>query len=266
MRKMIAGSCRFGMIACCVALGLLASPAVEAQDGTASADKWQFEITPYLFASGLNGTAGVQGVEGNINMGFNDIWNHLDKAFMGLFEARKGPWAFLLDGIYTKLEDEQTKSVTGPVGVVTANTDFNATVTMTIYQPTFGYRLVDERTKWDVLLGSRYTQLDSSLNAGISIPSVPFSGGRSASGSVTWWDTVVGARVIAPIADRWSFVGYADVGTNSTYQVLAGVNWQFAEQFSGKFGYRFLHQDYESGGTKWDMDLQGAYMGLGIRF
>jgi hypothetical protein len=44
------------------------------------------------------------------------------------------------------------------------------------------------------------------------------------------------------------------------------VNWQFAEQFSGKFGYRFLHQDYESGGTKWDMDMQGVYMGLGIRF
>jgi opacity protein-like surface antigen len=266
MSKMIAGSYWFGVVACCAAFGLLASPVVRAEDGAASSDKWQFEITPYLFASGLNGTVGVRGVEGDIDMGFNDIWNHLDKAFMGLFEARKGPWAFMLDGIYTKLEDQQTKSVTGPAGFLTANTDFNATVTMTIYQPTLGYRLVDERTKWDVLLGARYTELTSDINAGISIPSIPFSGGSSISGSVNWWDTVIGARVIAPIADRWSFVGYADVGTNSTYQVLAGVNWQFAEQFSGKFGYRFLHQDYESGGTKWDMDMQGVYMGLGIRF
>ena len=266
MRRMTAGGYWFGVVACCANFGLLASPAVWAQDGAASSDKWQFEITPYLFASGLSGTAGARGVEGNVDMGFNDIWNHLDKAFMGLFEARKGPWAFILDGLYVKLEDQQTKSVTGPAGFVTANTDFNATMIETIYQPTLGYRLVDERTKWDVLLGARYTQLDVDLNAGLSIPSVPFNGGRSVSGSVDWWDTVIGARVITPIADRWSFVGYLDVGTNSTYQALVGLNWQFAEKFSGKFGYRFLHQDYESGGTKWDMDLQGVYMGLGIRF
>ncbi|MCK7577560.1 MAG: hypothetical protein MZV65_18315 [Chromatiales bacterium] len=41
-------------------------------------------------------------------------------------------------------------------------------------------------------------------------------------------DPVIGIRVIAPFAEHWSFVGYADIGgfgmgSDITYQVIAGV-------------------------------------------
>ena len=51
-------------------------------------DAWQFEITPYLFAAGMNGTLGARGVESDLDMSFNDIWDRLDKAFMMLLRRK----------------------------------------------------------------------------------------------------------------------------------------------------------------------------------
>jgi opacity protein-like surface antigen len=56
------------------------------------------------------------------------------------------------------------------------------------------------------------------------------------------------------------------VGSDLTYQAIAGANWQFAKNFSAKAGYRYLHQDFEVDGFVWDMALHGVYLGLGIRF
>ena len=97
-----------------------------------------------------------------------------------------------------------------------------------------------------------------------------FPGGtRSASGSESWTDAVVGALVNHPVADNVSLVGYADVGgggSDLTYQVIAGANWEFNKGYTAKFGYRLLDWDYEEDGTVWDMTASGPYLGLGIRF
>jgi opacity protein-like surface antigen len=50
-----------------------------------------------------------------------------------------------------------------------------------------------------------------------------------------------------------SLVGYADIGgfgagSDLTYQLLVGVNWQFAKSATAKAGYRYLYQDYEHDG------------------
>ena len=73
----------------------------------------------------------------------------------------------------------------------------------------------------------------------------------------------------APPVDRP--FGYADiggfgVGSDLTYQLLAGVNWQFARSVSAKAGYRYLYQDYRNNGFVWDMTASGFYFGAGFRF
>jgi opacity protein-like surface antigen len=55
-------------------------------------------------------------------------------------------------------------------------------------------------------------------------------------------------------------------GSDFTYQVIAGVNWMYAKDFTAKVGYRQLDWDYENNGTVWDMTAAGPYIGLGIRF
>jgi opacity protein-like surface antigen len=257
-------------------LGTTLALAVQAQataqpEAGSDADKWQFEITPYLFAAGMNGKTGIGSVTSDIDMSFDDILKNLDQGFMALFEARKSLWTYGLEGVYFKLKNEGAKSWQGPLGN-TGSGSLEATMTEQLYQLTAGYRVMDEHTKVDVLGAVRYTQLDTDLNlvATTGSPLLP-DGSYSISGTKNWWDPVIGARVLVPLADAWTLVGYADfggfgVGSDSTYQLLAGVNWQFSKSVNAKAGYRYLYQDYKDGNFVWDMKSSGYYLGAGFRF
>ena len=246
-----------------------AGPA-RAEDGK-NPDAWQFEITPYLFASGLNGTVGMRGVNADVDMSFGDIWDRLDKAFMLLATAQKGDWIFGFDGMYVDLADEKASSWQGPLG--NSNTaQLNADLTEQIYSLSAGRQVLAQGrgSRLDLLGVARYTSLESTLKLALTTGSdlLP-DGSRSVSDKYDWWDAAVGLRFIAPLATKWDFVGYADVGAGGsdlTYQLLAGVNWQFSKALSAKVGYRYLYQDYEKDDFKWDMAMSGAFLGLGIRF
>ncbi len=233
-------------------------------------DKWQFEITPYLFASGLNGTLGLRGVEADVDMSFGDLWDRLDKAFMLMATAQKGDWVYGFDGMYVELAGEQASTWQGPLG--NSNTaQLNVDMTQEVYSLSAGRKLWGEnRRRLDLMGVARYTRLESSMTLALTTGSslLP-SGSRSVSDEFDWWDAAIGVRYVAPIAEKWDFVGYADVGAGGsdlTYQLLAGVNWQLSKTFSGKFGYRYFYQDYEKDDFKWDMSMSGVFAGLGIRW
>jgi len=234
-------------------------------------DSWQFEVAPYLFASGLNGTVGMRGVEADVDMSFGDIWDRLDKAFMLYASAQKGDWVFMFDGMYVDLTDEKASSWQGPLG--NSNTaQLNVDLTEQVYSFSAGRRVWQQgsRGRLDLLGVARYTDLQSNLKLALTTGSdlLP-SGSRSVNDEYDWWDGAVGLRFIAPLAQKWDFVGYADVGAGGsdlTYQLLAGVSWQFNRTLSAKAGYRYFYQDYEEADFKWDMAMSGAFLGLGIRF
>jgi opacity protein-like surface antigen len=126
--------------------------------------------------------------------------------------------------------------------------------------------------KVDVIGAARSTRLDTKLDLALTTgaPLLP-DGSRSVSGRETWWDPLIGVRVLVPFAEKWTAVGYADiggfgVGSDITYQLLAGVNWQFSKSVSAKLGYRYLYQDYEHNGFIWDMTANGFYLGAGFQF
>jgi len=241
------------------------------QSAAAEQAGWDFEVTPYFFAAGLNGTAGARGIQTDVDAAFSDIWDNLDAGLMGLFLARRGPWTLTFDGVYFKVADQQSKTVTGPFGQVTVNGALDVSASVTVLQPSLWYRVLDARTKVDLGGGLRYTKLDLDLDVKISTdPGIVFpGGGASFSGSENWTDAVVGARVIQPISDRWSLTGYADLGgggSSLTYQILAGANWTLNNRFTAKAGYRYTYWDYEDDGTVWDISASGPYLGLGIAF
>lgn len=254
-----------------VAIALVAVTAAPTQAASPTPDAWQFEVTPYLFGSALSGTTGVSAVSADVDMSFGDIVEDLDSGFMALFEARKGLWGFGFDGVYFRLKDEKTRSWQGPGGIGTATGELEASMTQQIYQLAVSYRLLNTSTKLDVIGAARYTQLDTDLNLVVTTGPLLPGGTRSLSASESWWDPVIGIRVIVPFAEHWSFVGYADIGgfgagSDLTYQAIAGVNWQLSETFTAKAGYRYFYQDYENNGFVWDMTAQGMYAGLGIAF
>jgi len=235
----------------------------------AESDPWQFEFTPYLLAAGLDGTIGVKGHESDVDASFSDILDNLDGGFMGMFEARKGPWQFGAEAVYMKLGSETVNKVEGPGGIVSGKGKLKAAATMKIYQGSIGYRVKDAVTKVDLIGAARYTKLGSNMKVSVQFDPPIFDGSRKAKGSDSWIDGVVGARVQHPVSDAVTLVGYGDVGAGGsdlTYQLLAGANWEFRDGFAAKFGYRHLYWDYEDGGNVWDMTASGPYLGLGIRF
>lgn len=212
------------MAACCALVGLLSAPSVGAQESTPPENKWQFEVTPYVFASGIDGTIGVRGVEADVDVSFSDLEEYIDSAFMFAFEANKRRWVFGFDAIYVKLEDNEASSVTGSFGKVTRDRVVDTTVTQEVYTLMAGYRVLDKKTKLDVFGAARYTRLDTELDLKITTTAAMFPGGaRSISGDESWWDPVVGARVLWPFAKHWTLLAYADVGgsgsgSDRTYQ------------------------------------------------
>ena len=239
---------------------------------SSNAEHWQFEITPYLLAAGLKGQAGVQGVTADVDMAFSDIWDNLDSAFMGIFTAQKGPWSYGFEGVYFKITDEGAKSVTGDFGDLTVDGALRLSTSFHVYQGSIGYRLLDDRTLLDLIGAVRYTQVKADMNIAITttIPGIVFPGGAlSAGGSEEWVDGVLGVRALHPVSDNVSLLGYADIGeggSDLSYQLIAGVNWEFTKDFIAKAGYRVLAWDYENDGTVWDMQASGMYLGVGFRF
>lgn len=241
------------------------------QAATSTTEAWQFEFTPYLFGAGLEGATGVGFVTADVDASFGDILENLDSGFMAMFEARKGPWVLALDGVYFNLKDQKTSSWQGPGGIGTATGVLEAGMTEQVYQLAVGYRVLDDQTRLDVIGAGRYTRLDTDLDLVVTTGPVFPDGTRSLSASESWWDPVIGIRVLVPLAERWTFVGYADVGgfgvgSDITYQAIAGVNWQFAQSWLAKAGYRYFYQDYQDNGFVWDMAAHGFYLGVGFRF
>jgi len=250
----------------------LAAMATPMRAAETTGEAWQFEVTPYVFGAGLRGTTGVGQVQADIDSSFGDIMKHFDSGFMAAAEARKGPWVFAFDGVYFRLKDQGTRSWQGPGGIGSATGDLEATVAQLVYQIAVGYRVVDtSATKLDVFGAGRYTRLDTDLNLVTTTGPLLPGGTRNASASADWWDPVFGFRVVLPFAEHWSFMGYGDiggfgVGSKFTYQLIAGVNWEFAKSFTAKAGYRYLYQDYDKNNFLWDIAAHGAYLGLGIAF
>jgi opacity protein-like surface antigen len=262
-----------------LATALLLSPIFISGNAIAddSVSDWQFEATPFLWASQLDGNvnASVIGPLGTqrqlnspIDMSFSDIWERLDKAFMGVFEARKGDWIFAFEGVYFKLSD--SVSGQGPSGLEVKYA-VDADVTEQLYQGTIGRRVVDdEKVKLDIFGGLRYIRLDTDVNVIIGpLGTIPL--GSKLSTTKEWVDPVIAARITTELSENWSLVGYADIGltgmgSDTTYQGYAGANWAMAESYTLKMGYRYLYQDYKDGDFRWDMTTKGPFLGLGVKF
>lgn len=253
------------------------TPARSQSSGSASAG-WTYEVTPYLWGSGLEGDVQAGALpKTSTDMSFSDIFDVLDFAAMGTFEARRDRWGFLFDLIYLELSDSGTATQTGPGPIgATLTATADVTVKQAMLTGAVAYRVSEGRSPVDVIGGLRYTKTEVDADIGASLFG-PLGAGVastvSRSGDEDWVDLLVGLRVQHPIADRWTLVGYADVGgfglgssSELTWQAIGGANYEYSKRVSIKFGYRYMSIDYDNGGALYDMIMQGPYVGVGIRF
>src|SRR5260370_17444137 len=68
-------------------------------------EPWQFTIAAPGWMAGMNGTIGVRGVNADINIGFDQILQHLDMIFATRAQAQKGPFGIYGEVISIVLSD-----------------------------------------------------------------------------------------------------------------------------------------------------------------
>lgn len=225
----------------------------------APADGWHTTIAPYFMGAAMNGTSAVAGQELEIDMSASDILSNLQFGAMGFVVARKGNWGLGGDAIWMALGANGTAP--GPLGT-TGSADMN--------QGAFAfYGLRRLGPAGDLFFGGRVNTLQASLR--FNGP-----GQRSADGSKTWFDPIVGLQLRTPDAGkRWHAQVYTEiggfgVGSTFTWQVFPTIGVNLTKRSSLEFGYRWLDIDYSSGENvtlfKYDVLTQGPVMGFAFRF
>ena len=223
------------------------------------AEEWQQEFAPYLWGSGMDGTAGVRDVTADVNLGFGDIVENLQMGFMGMYRASKDRYSVTVDGLYMNLG--ATKR--GPGGLLKGDVD----MVQSALEVDGGYEVADH---FVVFGGLRYNNLDSTVKVSGALGNV-----RKASGKADWVDPVIGAIYTVPFDDQWSAslrgdIGGFGVGSDFAWQGIAVLRWQATPTVGVLAAYRYLDMDYEQGkGSdyfKYDMALSGPALGVAFAF
>lgn len=248
---------RAGALLLCVGLLLQGTGPVSAQE-SGSADPWKFKAALYLWGAAIDGT--TRG--GNeFDASFSDIWDNLDFAFMGAFEARNGKWSAAADVIYMDVSADRAGTIGPRSAPVSADLDLTGWVLN--FQ---GARNVYEEdyASVDVLLGARYLDLESKLTA--TLPGPLGQPTSKASGDV--WDAIVGVKGQINVTKSWFLPYHLDIGTgqsNVTWQLLGGVGYAF-ERVDLILAYRYMAWSFDSDDQLDDLNFSGPLFGAVFKF
>jgi hypothetical protein len=115
-------------------------------------EPWQFTIAAPGWMAGMNGTIGVRGVNADIDVGFDQILQHLDMIFAMRAEAQKGPFGIYGEVIYMGLSDGAQ--------INRLINNIHEQVDMTLVDGALSWRLVNQpRWSLDFAAGTHYTNV-----------------------------------------------------------------------------------------------------------
>ncbi len=231
------------------------------------ASDWVVHVTPYLWASGIEGNVSPfrPAPAVPVDVPFADVWDNLNfGGFMNVW-ARRDRFVFSGDLMYVNLSDAGVIGIPpdlGPGIELDAELD-----TVQFYAAAqAGYRVVDTPDfTLDALAGGRLWYISNEVTASYA----GFS--RSREEDFTWFDPLVGARAFYNVNERLSVMGQADiggfgVGSDLTWSLLGTVNYVVSDRWSVSAGYKYLSVDYDNDGYVFDVDMSGPVLGLTYRF
>lgn len=243
----------FANISLCSAV-LVFSGGAGAQE-TAS-EGWRFQATPYIWMAGLEGD--IKPFRGaptaQVEKSFSDILENLDSAFFLSGTARQGRWVLQGDMSYASTSE----SASLPWGL-----SAKAKVRQKSMTLTGGYNWeLGQRSSVDLLGGMRIWD----IHAAVAVPGV-----ASVQSTTSFVDPVLAVRWRYDFAPQWSSLVYVDVGgwgvgSDSTWQMLGTLNYQWQENIHLSLGYRQLQVNYRSHGKRLDFGQGGPLIGATFKF
>lgn len=206
---------------------------------------WKFSATVPVWAAGLEGDLTTGGATQSVDIGFNDLKDHLDASASIALEARKGPLAIFGSFGYLKFSADaslpggstthaESRFMVGDIGVSHA-----------IYKSDSDRPLILE-----ALAGARYINLKNSIeisNGGATV----FSNENTRD----LLDPIVGLRGTKLLTDQLHVDFSADVGgfnisdsqSNLDWSAIALLSYDFTDWFTLSAGYKVLAIDADNG-------------------
>ena len=245
--------------------------------------------------AGISGDVGVKGVVSNIDVGFEELFDHLTHVPIVLSaDIRYQRWEFFGDGQYM----EVGASATLP-GLLFTNASFHLKAGFA--EGFVGYRLINcTNAALSLFAGARYTYFEGDLSISdngdarlvILRRLLGIRKKLDFSNSIDWVDPVIGARGKVKIWKATSLYAEGDVGgfdANSgsafeiqregrtiarepvdssdwSYQVQGGLEFQISRWFWAQVGWRYLKYDYVSAGFTNKTAYNGPFIQGGVNF
>ena len=217
----------------------------------ADPNDWQIEVTPYVWAAGIDADVTVKGKEITVDQKFKDLIEHVDAAAALLFVAEKNKWQFYGQGDYVSVNaDDSRPNIEAELDMDTA-----------ILTGGFGYVFdgFGERSKIAVLLGGRYTHLRNEATVM----------GQSSGADNN--DIVDGLLILRPrfqFTDKLRFSPTMNIGAGDsdlTYELQPELQYDLTDTMSLRVGYRRVHYKEEFSETsEFDGSMNGFLIGLGV--
>jgi hypothetical protein len=214
----------------------------------------EYSLTPYLWATGLDGSIGIGDRAVDLDWSFSDITDNLEIAGLLHFEAQGPVFGLIAEGVFLGL-GQDVEAIPG------AKVDVDNLM----------FELL---SSWDwtpavqVIFGARYVELDTE----IQLPAVgPVAGPTKLSTSQKWVDPVVGLRYGGQLNRRgtWNsnfradFAGFGlGDGSELTWNVRVNLGYKFNDTVALWGGYHWMDIDYDNKGFVYDVLQQGPEIGL----
>jgi hypothetical protein len=237
-------------------------------------DKWEFRVTPYLWAPQIESKVTVGGYSATVNTYFPDIWRNLQGTGMVNFEAQKGKLGFFLNPLYLKLrgDGELTRRRDASLPIPPTR---DLTLNLTLGFVEFGgfYQVGRWPLDWkqgkgrsvtlDVIAGGRFWYIHMDLDTTSPINPTKYN---------NFIDPIIGARTKIDLTDKLVLnlegdIGGFGVGSEFTWNAQGSFAYQFTPLISAFAGYRVLYVDYKAGNSnRYEETIQGPMGGVTFRF
>jgi len=262
------------------AVSITPAPAAAQSPTPWRAGTWRFAGTLYLYGPSIDASFAFpkRSGTGNIVVDAGDIFDDLNGAFMGAFEANNGQWGVFTDFLYVDVSGSKSGTRNFSIGGVDVPASVTADLDLGIKGSAWTiageWRLQSTREATvDVLLGARYLDVKPRLSYGLNgdVNSIPTaSRGGSFEIKASNWDAIVGLKARYAFGDRlqWYVPLYADIGAGDselTWQAAAGLGYSFG--WGDVVGaWRYLRYDLKSDQAVQDLSFNGPMIGVTFRW
>jgi opacity protein-like surface antigen len=227
-----------------------------------TARECSFDIVPYLWLATYDGTFGLPDTPAGVPPTHSDaaFSTHINAVVMLAAQFRYRDVGLFFDGAWLQLQTEGG-SGTG----LYSGTDIKSDIAFGTLALT--YRLPPlAKLQTDVFAGARTWHVSNELEFKPGL-----APGFTTDASITWSDPLIGAKLNYDLTRHWfgsmiEDVGGFGVGSQITWEVYGGVGYRFTDWLSAQLGYRYMHVDYDQGGSLMNVNIQGFLIGLGFHF